>query len=262
MKKVFLSDIDGTLIKTNNPVHENVVAAIKDFTAQGGRFSLCTGRAASAVYPIAKSVDVNLPCILLGGALIYDFSTQSTIWKQPLRPEWRKLVTAIYENEPLSGITVCTDTQILSLRKDKRLLEHGVAEDRDAPTCGLNDINGEVFKILITHEDIAAFARIAERYVDSSIFHFCPASRHFYEITDINVNKGFAAKKLLEVCGLSDYLLYAAGDGGTDLLLKDAADFFFVPETAQQHVKNNADFIFPPPSDGGLALAIEKVMKQ
>lgn len=260
MKKVFLSDIDGTLIKTNTPVHKNTAAAINDFTLRGGRFSLCTGRAAGAVYPIVKSINVNLPCILLGGALIYDFSKQTAIWKQPLSYEWRSLVAAIYENEPLSGITLCTETQTLALRKDKRLLEHGVAEDRDAPVCALDDIKGEVFKILITHEDVAAFARIAESYVDSSIFHFCAASRHFYEITDINVNKGTAAKKLLELCGLSDYSLYAAGDGGTDLRMKDAADFFFVPETAQQYVKDAADFIFPPPADGGLALAIEKAM--
>lgn len=213
--------------------------------------------------PLARSLPVNLPCIVLGGALIYDFSAQRALWKRPLSTGWRELVSAIYEHEPEAGINVYTETEIFSIRKDSRLLNRGVAEDRDAPLRRLNEIQEDVFKLLITHEELPAFGRIAENHVDSSLFHFCAASRHFYEITDVHVNKGHAAKTLLEMTGLNkDYKIYAAGDGGTDLRLKEAAGFFYVPETAQQSVKNQADFLFPPPGEGGLALALEHAMAQ
>lgn len=262
MKKIFLSDIDGTLIKTNHPVHEKTAEAIHRFTEAGGKFSLCTGRGGTAVAPLAQSLSVNLPCIVLGGALIYDFSAQKALWKRPLDTGWRELVSTIYEHEPEAGINVYTETEIFSIRKDSRLRNRGVAEDRDAPLRRLDEIQEDVFKLLITHEELPAFGRIAENHVDASRFHFCAASRHFHEITDVQVNKGRAARVLLEMTGLEAYKLYAAGDGGTDLRLKEAASFFYVPETAQQSVKDEADFLFPPPGEGGLALALEHAMAQ
>ncbi len=75
------------------------------------------------------------------------------------------------------------------------------------------------------------------------------------------VNKGRAARKFLELSGLSDATLYAAGDGATDLALRESANFFFAPEMAQPFVKERADFIFPSPSDGGLALALKMAIK-
>lgn len=260
MKKVFFSDIDGTLLKTNTPLHQNAAAAIRNFMALGGAFSLCTGRAAQAAEPLAKALEINLPCIVLGGALIYDFSAGRTLWEQPLHQSWRKLVQAVYENEPQVGITVYTKKQILSLRKDSRILARGVAEDKNAPPCRLGDIDGDIYKILLTAEDTEVFPRIGEKYTDSRIFHLCPASPHFHEITDAAVNKGAAAKKLIELCGLVDSAVYAAGDGGTDLLLKNAASQFFAPETAPQYIKDQADFIFPPPIYGGIAAAIERAL--
>lgn len=260
MEKVFLSDIDGTLIKTNTPVHPATTAAIRRFMAAGGRFALCTGRAGEAVAALARELETNLPCILLGGALLYDFSTGKVLWKQPMDSGWRDLVRTIYESEPQAGINVCTEAQVFSLRKDKRLLERGVAEDRDAPLRNLDEIKGEAFKILVTHEELSAFDRIKERLVDGSRFHFCAASRHFYEITDAGVSKGSAAKTLLKLCGLGGHALYAAGDGGTDLALRDAANLFFAPETAPAFVRERADFIFPPPAEGGLAAALEKAL--
>jgi len=256
MKKVFLSDIDGTLVKTNHPVPEKTLRAIRRFTEAGGKFALCTGRGPASVSALALSLPVNLPCIVLGGALIYDFSGEKALWKRPLASGWRDLVSAIYEHEPQAGITVFTETGIFSIRKDSRLLSRAVNEEKEAPLCSPDDIREDVYKLLITHEEIPAFERIAENYVDPSRFHFCAASRHFYEITDAQVNKGRAARLLMELSGLEDSMLYAAGDGGTDLRLKEAAGFFYVPETAQQFVKDQADLIIPAPAEGGLALAL------
>lgn len=75
------SDIDGTLAHGKDVPPRNL-EAIRYFQAEGGIFTLATGRYAG--YPDGLPVTVNGPLITENGARIYDPVLGRTLWKFPL----------------------------------------------------------------------------------------------------------------------------------------------------------------------------------
>ena len=79
------SDYDNTLVYTENALKglepmpdllpENR-EAIEYFMAQGGVFSVATGRALPAFDTVREGLPMNGPTILFNGAAIYDFEKQ------------------------------------------------------------------------------------------------------------------------------------------------------------------------------------------
>ena len=77
------SDYDNTLVYTESALlsggtlpplsHENR-EALTYFMAEGGIFSVATGRALPSFAPIAPTLPMNGPTILFNGAALYDFS--------------------------------------------------------------------------------------------------------------------------------------------------------------------------------------------
>ena len=77
------SDYDNTLVYTEDallsggklpPLSRENREAIEYFMAEGGIFSVATGRALPSFAPIAPTIPMNGPTILFNGAAIYDFS--------------------------------------------------------------------------------------------------------------------------------------------------------------------------------------------
>ena len=77
------SDYDNTLTYTEEalrlctpmpPVSDANQAALRHFMAEGGIFSVATGRAKPAFEAVAHGVPMNGPTILFNGAAIYDFA--------------------------------------------------------------------------------------------------------------------------------------------------------------------------------------------
>ena len=77
------SDFDNTLIYTEEalrsgaPVPELLEAnrkALEHFMAEGGRFTIATGRALAAFIRYADKVPMNAPAVVCNGAALYDFT--------------------------------------------------------------------------------------------------------------------------------------------------------------------------------------------
>ena len=80
---LIISDYDNTITYTEGallldealpPVPPENRQAVEYFMAEGGTFSVATGRALPAFAPIAPTIPMNGPTILFNGAAIYDFS--------------------------------------------------------------------------------------------------------------------------------------------------------------------------------------------
>ncbi len=107
-RKLVLSDIDGTLIDSNNQLQPAVSAAIRDYTEAGGHFVLASARPALGMVQIAQQLGLALPMVTLNGALIVQSDPQSkqftTLLQQPLEDgdAWRIYQLIKDEQLPLS----------------------------------------------------------------------------------------------------------------------------------------------------------------
>lgn len=82
---LLLSDFDNTLVYTEDallsggrlpPLNSANREAIHYFMAEGGIFSVATGRALPSFAPIAPTLPMNGPTILFNGAALYDFARE------------------------------------------------------------------------------------------------------------------------------------------------------------------------------------------
>ena len=101
------SDVDGTLLAGWEPPQVNMDAVAR-FIQAGGKFSLATGRSIALAKKIALQIGANAPCILLDGAVIYDFSQEELIDYTPLPAGMVGFVKAIIAQFSKVAISVST----------------------------------------------------------------------------------------------------------------------------------------------------------
>lgn len=259
MQKLFLCDVDGTLLKTGSPIHPDVIDAVRTFTGNGGRFALATGRPVCAVKELLRILPVNAPCVLCSGSVLYDPEKSCVIEASVMDDSAHEFLRRVLQEHPDVSVTVCTTHEVFNLRKNRCLCEKGVYEDRTAPLIH-PDESLALVKVLFSCDDPKQLEEIGEKSQESMLFDYHSASVHFSELTRRGVSKGTAARKLCEKIGKAEVCkLFVAGDAPSDLTMQPFAQRFFAPETAQPVVREKADFVFPDPKTGGLAAVFQYI---
>ena len=80
-------DVDGTLLDPDEVVRPRVRAAIKAAREAGVLVTLATGRRFIGASEIAADLELRLPLILHGGAVIQDSASAAVIYQDPLEPD-------------------------------------------------------------------------------------------------------------------------------------------------------------------------------
>ncbi len=70
--KLIVSDIDGTLVNSENELSPQLKQVVKKLQDNNIYFSLASQRVHSSIYPIATELDIKVPFISLNGSLIQD----------------------------------------------------------------------------------------------------------------------------------------------------------------------------------------------
>lgn len=254
---LFLSDVDGTLVTFFLGVGEPVIQGAKRFTDAGGKLSLCTGRAPVAIEKMVKLLNVNFPCIVYNGGAIYDFASNKYLWKCCLNKDARTVISEIYNKYPDFGIKVYTDTSIYTLRRIPFFEGHEVLEEITEGTSAMEDIQGDIMKILLCCEDkerlSACIAEADQREGYKSFF----ASTHIAEIVSDQAGKDMGMKMLLKQFPFPKDHIFSAGDAMADLPMMLHSGISFAPEDAAPEVLKEATYIIPTVEQDGMAKAFD-----
>lgn len=256
---LFLSDVDGTLLKTREAVPPAVLASIRRWVEAGGWFALSTGRCLRSARRLVEEIPVNAPCILCGGATVYDFSKDQILRSRPLEKGTLKKLEAVLAEYPNVSVTLATCEDVYNIRINSRLQNRGVEEDAHAPLTTLEGIRDPIVKALFTEDDPQVLKELQERFFSGEEETFSFASRHFCELTARGVNKGSAAAFLRGLYG--GCRMYTAGDAMSDVYMAESSDCFFAPASAPEEVRNRADRLFPPPWEGGITEAFRYALE-
>lgn len=255
-RSVFLSDVDGTLVKCNTPVLKDVVDAAAAYKAVGGGLSLCTGRAPVSALPVARLVGVNLPCILLAGAAVYDCRTERFLFMQPLPDDTLSVLSEILRIYTTASLQVITDRGAFVIRRNARLNERGVQEENTGPERGLSEVEGTMLKVMLCDDDPEKLEECCATLFPPSRFNASFGSRHFVDVVSAGAGKGQAMEWLAQFTHMPVSRFFAAGDGMTDLPMLKLAGYSYAPVTALDEVKAAADMTIPAAAEGGMAVAL------
>lgn len=253
---LFISDIDGTLLKTGQMPHPSVLRAIAAFRQEGGLFCICTGRTLPAVKNLLPLLPGCSLGILCGGSVVYDFEKNRPLIVHYLDISVVSALKELMAQEPSISVTVSTPDEIYRIRDNTRLLTRGVYEDRTAPVGVLDQI-GPMVKVLLTCDDPQLLEAAVARLFPAQLFELHRASTYFYELTAAGINKATGVKALNAMIG--NRRVFSAGDAPSDAVMASVSELFFAPKTAMESVREAASWIFPAPEDGGLAETFEKI---
>lgn len=254
-KYLFLSDIDGTLLRGDSGISLGVKKSAQEFMDNGGLLALCTGRSHVSTAWVAKELNIQIPCVIFSGAAIYDFIRKEFVWACPMENHVLKSIQKVYDLYPDISIQIYTKDDIYLIRSNEHLDKYGVQEELADSLTKLSDVKGEILKIVLVSKNKLLLAECGNEVFDKEFFHFEFASRHFTEIVASGTGKGNALHKLAQQYNVNIKNTFAAGDGMTDLPMLQAAGFSFAPEDASQSLLNICDMKIPPCEQGGMEQA-------
>ena len=85
-RTLYISDLDGTLLNSNSIVTSHSVENINLLLQKGMLFTIATARTPATVVPLLKQLQLDLPVVLMNGAVLYDIQNKQRMDSPMTRP--------------------------------------------------------------------------------------------------------------------------------------------------------------------------------
>ena len=246
---LIISDYDNTISYTEgallNGVERPAISpanrrAIEYFMAQGGTFSVATGRALPAFAALAPVLPMNGPTILFNGAAIYDFSRGRYLHTAFLPESVRPHLQLLLDRFPELAIEIYHDDRTIhAVHPNEVTRAHlRLTHAPDAETAELDRVPFPFSKTLLEGydpllEQVLAYLGETDW---ASAYEIVSSASCLVEITAKGANKGGMAEKLASLLGVSHQNVYCVGDQANDIPMLRFAHIPFAPANAIEAV--------------------------
>ena len=257
--KLFVSDLDGTMLPDGNVVSAENIAAVRRAVEAGVTVTIATGRMFEAALPIARALGVDVPIISYNGGLIK--SPSGRVYEEhTVDPELAHDIIAFckargwyiqsYSGGVLRYVEACDESRFYE--NSQKLTGEAVGWDglfaHTEGNCKLLLVTKELSVTLARAE--AVLAAFGER-VDVTRSADC-----LIEIVPKGISKASALRSLAEKLGIAIEETMAIGDAYNDLPMLKAAGKSIAMENAFPEVKEVTDYETLTCEENGLAAAI------
>lgn len=101
MKKLYISDMDGTLLQSDGTLSAYTKAKLNDFYEKDIPFSVATARSMVSAMPILDGVRFKAPIVLMNGVFVYDTETKKAVKYHEISHSAMKKVLDIFYSHNL-----------------------------------------------------------------------------------------------------------------------------------------------------------------
>ena len=244
------SDYDNTLTYTEEalrlcrpmpPVSKTNQAAIRYFMAEGGIFSVATGRAKPAFEAVADGVPMNGPTVLFNGAAIYDFSTGKYLCEAFLPETARAHIAQTIRELPFAAVELYHDNNdIHALQPNDVTRRHlHVTHSPTVIVDSMEQVPSPISKALFSTEPahqaaLLDYLRGQGWYGD---YEIVASSESLVELTDRGANKGGMVRRLAALLHIPQANVACVGDHANDISMLTWAGMAFAPANALPEVR-------------------------
>ncbi len=262
-KTVFVSDMDGTLLCTDKTLNPADVAAVRHYTSLGGRFVLSTGRPLHTVTGYLSDLDAFGPMILCNGGVIYDYRKGKVLYEVDLPEIAKEIIFDIRSRYPDVSPEIYTFSSRYYFHLNTVEKWHqnllGIEFNRVSDP---EEIVEPWIKMLFADEiDVINDMQEYVKKFSGSGVRFVRSFPKFLEVLPDGVSKGSAVDKLVELCGLEDLTVCAAGDYDNDIEMLDRADISFCPSGSLDTVKEHSTYVLKNSCDSGAIAEALKILE-
>ncbi len=242
---LLVSDFDNTLVYTEEalqkcvdmpPVSEENRAAIEYFMANGGTFSVATGRAKPAFETVVDGIPMNGPTVLFNGAAIYDFSRREYLVTAFLPDDVRPRIEEVVTDLPQVAVELYhDDNTIHALNANDVTRRH--MHITHAPTIevgSMDQVPAPISKALFSTEEVhlpelLAYLKAQPWYND---YELVPSAVTLVELTAKGANKGGMVSRLAQLLGVRRENVLCVGDHANDVSMLTWAGEGYAPANA------------------------------
>lgn len=275
MKRLYVSDLDGTLLNHDAQLSDVTIDIINKGVEKGMHFTISTARTPTTALKIIKPLHLKLPVMMMNGVLVYDINTGSYLKKEILEEQTVMVLIGLIKTKGLDcflyglkeGVFCAyydsVESTSLNYFRNERIMKYDkkFQEVEDLSLVAGKDI---IYCMLRERKE-----RLEGLYRELSVvkgikveFYADVYSDEYYmlEIYSERASKKEAVDYLRKQGSYDSVIGF--GDNMNDVALWEASDFFYAVANAHPEIQNMAHSVIPSNDEDGVARYIEQVMKQ
>ncbi len=262
MIRLVVSDVDGTLVRTDKTLSDANVAAIGRLGKSGVPVTLISARPPSGLYAIIERLDLSGPFAAFNGGVIFD-RDHVVLLAHRLDADVARRIFELFVD---MGVVrwVYADggwfvNAINSAHTPREIKSAGIE-----PTISHNIIDrlSRTDKLVAVSDDNAVLTEIeaAAREIAGDSATIARSQPYFLDVTASAANKGAAVATLADVARVSLSDVAVLGDQNNDLPMFARAGYSVAMGQASHAVRAAADAVSATNDDDGVADAIDRFL--
>lgn len=264
MTTLVVTDLDGTLWDNTLRCHPDTIAAVNVLLERDDvELLVATGRRRNSARRGMHANGIELPAVLLNGAIGFDFGAETIFHQSTFDPAALGTVAQVLSSHDLAPIAYLSDTRALAIEGVTTSEKHlGTLEA---------DLHWATYDDLVDRTDVLGMSMLG---IDWDLVNpALPALQalpglevaafgdHLYPPCSVmlapdGIDKTVGIRAYLDYTGLQPSRIIALGDAGNDLQMMAMADFAIAVDNGDPRVIELADTTIRPPQHGGWAAVI------
>lgn len=266
MKTLYVSDLDGTLLRSNEITSDYTNSVINNLTDKGMIFSYATARSLMTAKKVTKGLNARIPLIVYNGAFVIDNISGDILVENYFGDTVYSLLEDLFNNEVYPIVysyidgkekfsfipELCTQGMNIFINSRK-------GDIRTNAVKSVSDLkSGDIFYITCIDEP-KKLEPLYEKYKNE--FH-CVYQKDIYskeqwlEIMPKETSKSNAIKQLQTLMKCERLIVF--GDGKNDIDMFQLADEGYAVQNADDDLKKYATAIILSNDDDGVAKWLEQ----
>lgn len=269
MKTLYVSDLDGTLLGSNERMSDFTNRTINELVKQGMLFSYATARSYVTAHKVTQGLHAQIPMIIYNGAFVRDYVSGeillSSYFEDGAEALLRELMKAdvypiVYATFNFCGKFSENFYEKFSYMPQRategmrRFLDTRKGDERERAVSTVEELlDGDIFYFTCIDE-YKKLRTLYERYRER---YHCVLSQEMYtkawflEIMPLATSKARAVMRLKEYLGCDRVVAF--GDSYNDMDMFQIADEAYAVENAVEELKAVATGIIASNDDDGVA---------
>jgi Cof subfamily protein (haloacid dehalogenase superfamily) len=261
--KLFLADVDGTLVTKDKVLTDRAVNAVRDLEAKGMQFAITSGRPPKGMKMLFDPLDIKTPIAGFNGGLFVKRDL-SIIESRTLDPAAAHKTVDLIEKQGLDVWVYAGDDWLLrdldAPHRERE--EHTVQFPPKVVEAFTDEHLKQAVKIVGVSDDLDKVAA-CEKAVQDALGKTASAARsqpYYLDVTHPEANKGGVVAYLSRTLGIDPGEIATIGDQPNDVLMFKPSGFSIAMGNASEAVQKEADAVTDSYEDEGFAKAVERFL--
>ncbi len=259
-QKVFVFDIDGTLITDSGEIETSTLNAVEEVYSKGNKVILASARPLKSIREIASNFDgVEFEGLVgLNGSVA--FVNEASIYSCSLRKKYVRKVLEITRSYEVCANLMTKEYWFLEEENKYSQEEAEIVGMKPRKVDDLLRIDEEVFKILLLgdSDEISIAKNELNRKIGA--IKATISKPEYCEIINSEASKAVALKKVVQEINkkFQEAEIVVFGDGENDIKMMELADTSIAMGNSEERVKKVADYVTKGNNNNGIKFGLNE----